>query len=973
MAQRSSQSGGKRREEVFNTHLAIFLRGENLDAAEESRTLRGIPDVVVDLDGARVLIEAKYDAPSAERGLQEQVRERLQKDPNTAAVVEVLYPDSLRTAEGAPEDNLRQSRLRWRIWRRGALPDKWENGAPGALADALYRLRSNLDTPKRLQEAVATMTHAVERAAADLGRHKSQGPRLAAVVKVSDPGSGLKIAALMVLNALVFQSRLASHDKRVKNLGAKRAERRAVAEHWRFICEKIGYVPIFRVAAEVLDAFPDGDLGRDVLNELIGAAEQIRDIRGHDLAGRVFHKLVDFAKPRAAYYTSLPAAALLASLAFDKRLGGTLAQTDWTDLESIRKLRVADLACGTGTLLLAAAREMERLHRNACGYTPGKSGTIEKPKPEALHKILIENVLHGYDVELTAVHLAAAHLGLLAPDAGFDNMNLFVLPCEVNESGIQFGSADFLFGSEVKVQFDLLAEVSATRRVEDSRSGAGVVTAQLPKLDLAILNPPFSRSMVSNKMFGDIPTEQRREMQKGLNKLLKAHESEIASKGLAHFSASTSAGLGAVILAAAARNLKPGGRLAAVLPAALCTGDAWAKSREVLAETLRLDAVVLSHDPERTNFSESTSLSECLVVATRRDYAEEAKRTAPRRAGKAGKMQRGSAEHPAAFLHLLHNPVGELDAAAAVRTVKPLLAEKRSARLDSEADLYWESANSAPWQRTRFASPRLADDAEHIAANPNLHPLSEFAGVGPDPRTVYDGFEDVERRTEYPAFWGHKTEERCSLTAAPNIFLSPIYEPRSRPGTARKRGLHKDYPDHLWGWGSGRVCLAWRVSLNYVRVLAVLVDQPVLANVWFPLRLKDENETALQALTAWLNSSYAFAAFLLLQTPTNGAWTQIKSRPTQSFPIPNLADPATITPLAQAFQSQKTATFAPLPQITTDPARHALDEACARTIPNLPTPDPLRRRIAAEPFVAGPTPRPQSTIWGHSPPQRDLL
>jgi len=109
-----SRNGVRRREEVFNTHLAILLRGENLDAIEEGRTsYGGVPDVVVDLDGARVLIEAKFEGPGAERNLREQVRERLQKDPNTAAVLEVIYPDSLRSAEGAPEDNLRQSQLRW--------------------------------------------------------------------------------------------------------------------------------------------------------------------------------------------------------------------------------------------------------------------------------------------------------------------------------------------------------------------------------------------------------------------------------------------------------------------------------------------------------------------------------------------------------------------------------------------------------------------------------------------------------------------------------------------------------------------------------------------------------------------------------------------------------------------------------------------------------------------------------------------
>ncbi|MDD9802701.1 MAG: hypothetical protein OXU53_09135 [Deltaproteobacteria bacterium] len=972
MAQSNGQVGGKRREEVFNTHLAIILRGENLEAAEESQASSGgFPDVEVDLDGARVLIEAKFDGPGAETSLRGQARKRMDEDANTAAVVELLYPEPLRTATGAPEENLRQSQLRWRIGRRGAEPGPWRNGAVIELADALYHLRGNLDAPRRLQEAVETMTRAVDRAASDLGRRKAQRRRLAKLVKVSDDIAGCKLAALMVLNALVFQSRLSFKDERVQNLGAQQSahKRRDIADHWRFICDEIDYVPIFRVAADVLDAFPDGDLGRNILAGLSEAAEAIRDIRGHDLAGRVFHKLVDFAKPRAAYYTSLPAAALLSSLAFDGRLGGTLAQADWSNLRSIRELRVADLSCGTGTLLLAAAREMERLHRNARGHRS------LAPEAEALHKILIENVLHGYDVELTAIHLAAAHLGLLAPDVGFDNMNLFVLPCEVNGGGMQLGSADFLFGSEVQVQFDLLADVSGTRRVKGSGNGEDIATAELPELDLAILNPPFSRSMGSNKMFGDIPPAERRAMQTGLNKLLKKHESEVASKDLARFSASTSAGLGAVILAAAARHLKPGGRLAAVLPAALCTGDAWTKSREMLAETLRLDAVVLSHDFTRTNFSESTNLSECLVIATRRECAEEKARSTPRCDSNSDASAEGThgAAPRSAFLHLLRNPADELDAAAAVRTIKPFLADALTTEIGGEAELYWVQADSAPWKRTRFASPRMADGAGQVAANPNLRALGEFAEIGPDRRRIWDGFKQAKRRTEYPAFWGHSTEERCGLKASPNMFLSPIHEERSQQGTTATRGRHKDYPDHLWSWGSGRICFAERVQLNVVRVFAVLIDEPVLANVWWTLRLKDENADTLRALTAWLNSSYAIAAFLLLQTPTRGEWTGIKKHPAQNFPVPDLSNSTIVKTLAEAFESQKQADFAPLPQLKADPARHALDEACVRAIPGLPDPAPLRRRIAAEPFVAGPKPRPQSAVWGHSPPQRDVI
>jgi len=67
MAQRSNQSGNWR-EEVFNTHLAAFLRGENLDASEERRTPRGVPDVVVDLDAGVTIRGAAFYEDAYRKG-----------------------------------------------------------------------------------------------------------------------------------------------------------------------------------------------------------------------------------------------------------------------------------------------------------------------------------------------------------------------------------------------------------------------------------------------------------------------------------------------------------------------------------------------------------------------------------------------------------------------------------------------------------------------------------------------------------------------------------------------------------------------------------------------------------------------------------------------------------------------------------------------------------------------------------------
>ncbi|MCY4243908.1 MAG: hypothetical protein OXE47_00985 [Gammaproteobacteria bacterium] len=919
--------GGVLREEVYNIHLATFLREEYLNAIEERRTPRGAPDIIVNLDGPRVFIEAKYEAAGVERILYEQTQKRMEGDSFIAAVMEVVYPAALRAA-AVPDKKLRAADLRYRIRLQTGEVRDWQKGKPPALADALYALRDSLDTPKRLQEAVQIMTDAVGEAALELGSRKADGERIAGIVNVRDVESGRKIAALMVVNALIFQSHLAGSESSVAPLGGMSKNHRKVAGEWHRICDEINYVPIFRTAANVLGMFPDGRPGQNIFARLVRAAEKINDIRGHDLAGRVFHKIVDFAKPRAAYYTSLPAASLLAALAFDRKFGGTLADVDWGSPAAVGKLRIADLACGTGTLLLAAAREIERLHRNVCG---GKNKSI---KPHQLHRVLMEKVMHGYDVELIAVHLAAAHLGLLSPTVAFDRMNLYALPCGEGDNGdVTLGSANFLFSDKVEIQHDLVTNPAEARRV--TGEGEERATAHLPALDLAIINPPFSRSMGSNQMFGDMPPQARQRMQKALGRDISRH----------NISASTSAGLGAVILAAAAKRLRHGGRLAAVLPAALCTGDAWRKTRHLLAGVLRLDAVVLSHDAARTNFSESTSLSECLVVATRRTEEEE---------------KRNHNSSDTVFVHLLRNPKDELDATRTVRLLRAALGKVRpTSEIRNDAAIYRKKSAAPAWQRTRFAWPRLADDAEKIMQCPAVLPLAKLVDIGPDVRRVYDGFEEIRHRTEYAAFWSHKTEERRTMTATPNLYLSPIHEPRKQKGTMATRGRDKDYPDRLWGWGSGRLCVASTLRLNTVRTLAVLVDKPVLANSWWPLRLKKKNEDALRALTAWFNSSFGAAAFLWLQTPTQGAWTSLKNRPLQQFPIPNLNRKTVVARLAAAFAAQKDSDLAPLPNIESDETRIALDEACAAAVKGLPDAETLRRRIAAEPFVKGKTaPRP---------------
>ena len=128
--------------------------------------------------------------------------------------------------------------------------------------------------------------------------------------------------------------------------------------------------------------------------------------------------------------------------------------------------------------------------------------------------------------------------------------------------------------------------------------------AHLPDLDLCVMNPPFTRSVGGNLLSG-LSNKERAKAQDRLKKLVKRY----------YLKANITAGLGAVFVAVGDSYVKRGGRLALVLPKALVSGVAWEPTRKLLAENYQVEFLVASHDPERWNFSESTSLSEVMLVA----------------------------------------------------------------------------------------------------------------------------------------------------------------------------------------------------------------------------------------------------------------------------------------------------------------------------------------------------------------------
>src|SRR5918996_2101398 len=104
-----------------------------------------------------------------------------------------------------------------------------------------------------------------------------------------------KIAALTLANAFIFQDQLAAGDSRVMTLRAmlSRADLIGTADwHWKYICSEINYVPIFKIARDILLTLPSNSTSdgavRRLANQALAITTQKAALR-HDLMGRIYH------------------------------------------------------------------------------------------------------------------------------------------------------------------------------------------------------------------------------------------------------------------------------------------------------------------------------------------------------------------------------------------------------------------------------------------------------------------------------------------------------------------------------------------------------------------------------------------------------------------------------------------------------------------------------------------------------------
>ena len=960
------------RQEVLNVVLAQLLQEQGQVAAPEQvlRHPEGsvkLPDVLVDFQGLRLIIEAEIGKTKEK---QDRARDKAQERVDQAIAhvgVAVVYPKSIQDVKDfnslkaelgkanldfAIITEVTTKRVQEEFWPSPPQEAQFMTGTVADLADSLRRSYEQLVKDETLTKAVSKVEASIEEFVFALRAQPATAERMARAVGVGlssarggknkegpTPAQRLaigRIGALVLVNALIFQEVLSKKERQAHPLHKFRDSadlQGAMFDEWSVIL-KINYYPIFHIAQEVLQCLAADKDTNDALASLVETAHHIVGWRAalrHDLAGRIYHRLLEEAKYLGAYYTAIPSAALLLKLGLRP---GQYPLTDWSDLAHIGKFHVADLACGTGTLLMAASDVLLDNYIREC--------VVKSAKPDlsGFHQTIVQDTVHGYDVLNSAVHLTASTLALRVPDMPINVTHLWRMPLGGPKRAL--GTLEFL--ERKATDATLFSEPEDEAEQVVGKKGHHAKPATIPELDLCVMNPPFTRSVGGNLLFGNLPEKERKKMQARLKSIVSRKK----------VPANITAGLGSVFVALGDRFLKKGGRLCLVLPRALVSGIAWKRTRQLIAEQYDLEYLIVSHEPGRWNFSENTSLSEVMFVAQK----------------SAGKAVRQSAR--TVCVNLWQQPRTAMESLSLARLLMQAVAPDveighgvmelnvGQKKLGEAVSMPWSALRGVSWNLPgAFAQTELLRVLLHalrgqiylpgkgVLGQVPLCPLQTLGELSFDRRDIHDGFTLAKGTTHYPAFWCHEAAMVNTLRQHPNQWL----QARAQPAHGRPR---RD-ANHLWQ-KAGKVLLAERMRLNTVRAVTVHNTEKVLSNVWWSFVFHKQKDAKIsdaeKALVLWLNSTIGLMILLGQREETEGPWVDFKKPSLLSMPVldPWNLPSAALSKLAVAYDKVADNSLLTLGEIDCDKTRRAIDESLGQVL-GLPDLSILRDMLAREPIV----------------------
>ena len=923
-------------------------------------------------DNVRVAVECKKSGSNKRAAAVESASSRLVPMKMVDVALAVVYSKGCNTEDDLTgETNLEyavvtqaNAELYGDDYKAHAKAIEWMNCRVRDLPNIIQHLPENLGDPDRLaNDLKIRLTESVRRLTASQRRNLARSINLVYSGQEQNnlDGDAAKRALLVVASASLFHARL---NDSLGNLerpeGADSWPPRtlqgcydapntktSLSEAWGLIVE-YDYRPIFESAMNVLAAGSEPVFVEAVKSMARWALDTIGQLGGmrHDLLGRIFHSVIDTASNDGSFYTTTPAAVLLAGLAMRER-------SDVPDNPAA--MRILDPACGTGTLLMAAGERLREL------------------LPDISSGVLIEKILNGVDINVTATHMAATTLGLLSPSTKFSQMNISVAPFGIFDGKARAGSLE-MYAEDGLLPYQGWF-TGPIRQVETSQIGKiGKHSA-----DLVIMNPPFTRNDIRHDQLGNDVEKKVKEREESIfskakdlldNQLGKdVEESDKESDESAP--TETSGQLGdqpgnggkkpkkrraasptdlryssdPMFMVLAEHLQKESGTLAVIRPAVVTASPSSHRLRLFLAKKYHIDTIIMPHDPKRFWFSENTNIGEILIV-----------------------MRRGE-KKDTRIINLAVNPGTVTEAAALANQIN---AGKNEGNYN---EVSWPRSlvEKGDWSGVMFYSPYLTNrfmdirDGKMFAAtkpkdiDKTTTKLEDIATVT-GPRGVRgafvpsDNYDSNERYVRYD----HKTEEVTAMRADQDKYLI------TKPGK-------EEQANKIWA-NDARLHIVERLQPNITHVIAIKTDDKSVGTSWYSItpraddvknKLKDitdDKERVLKAvedytemwskaMAVYLNSTIGVISLLGIRVPKKPLYPRFSSKDLNSLPLPVMSKKV-ITRLARTYDVQKDSHLGVWRNPNT--TRKKIDKAvCSALGVREAVVGKMRTELAREPMVTG--------------------
>jgi len=922
-------------------------------------------DVLVEIKGRQpVAIEAEVN-PAAK--VEAEARGRLgaissSNDKRVESAIAVVYPKRFRDGDKDLDKAMGSATdLRYAVFQEGGerWPESgWIEADVNGIADAIEDLSLS---QSKLARGTRKLEDLVKGAANKISTQSDENSleQIAKALHQEPCNQTNRMAAAIFVSAFMFHAAIAKQKVKVRGVekqipalpeGISELNRIAMLAMWKEILG-IDYKPIFLIARELLKCLPDGAGLQAMLLVRQGVSELASLGVGtyHDLAGQMFQELIADRKFLATFYTLPESARLLADLAV-RRL-----KVDWADADAIKKLKIADFACGTGALLSAAQQAIYSRHRRARG------------NDAIIHAAIMEDVLFGLDIMPAAAHLTCSMLSSAHPKVNYDYSQIHTMPYGTGSFGKgKIGSLDLLGAEEIKDLFDAGVRriASADEITDDASYIENQVVLEDNSCDLVIMNPPFKRPTNHEGANTDIPIPSfagfntSKKEQRAMSEKLKEKYALLARKGKsgAVFAGHGNAGLASNFIDLAHAKLKPGGTLALIIPFTFAQGSSWSAARQLLAMHYRDIAIVsiATAGSKKRAFSAETGMAEVLIIATRND-----------------RNQDPAPQAEVQFVNLKRRPFTQLEAATVASSidnqdsqiangscVRAPLAMGGCAGMLSNSIAH---AMMGLFQSGNVALPRTKSEMKFKLAK-----LGEIGKRGVHSRDIIEEpRDDDDKKTkmprgpfskrdwnkgeatpDYPFLWKHKAERERRLIV--EIDSQGI----AREG-CRERAIG------LWEANASRLHINVDFTLNSQPLAACLTPDESIGGTAWPNFILNDREWEI-SVVLWLNSTIGIMSFWWLGTRQQQGRSRLKISQHPELPIidPRELDEKQLALARTIFDKFKNRDFLPVNEAYRDKTRQDLDKAILVDMLQQPAEllkplGVLRRQWCEEPNVHG--------------------